>query len=67
MMSSTWTREMVEMVKVVEMVENVNHLDKGDGGDLAHGDVKGGELAEGEEGGQAGVVPSQSCLATLLC
>ena len=42
-----------------EMVENVNHLDKRDGRDLAHGDVKRGELAEGEEGGETGVVPSQ--------
>ena len=44
---------------MVEMVENVIHLDERDGRDLAHRDVKRGELAEGKEGGETGVVPSQ--------
>ena len=47
--------------------EDADDLDEGDGGDLAHGDVKRGELAQGEEGGEAGVIPSQPCLANSLC
>ena len=39
--------------------KDVDDLDKGDGGDLAHGDVKRHELAEGEKRGEAGVVPGQ--------
>ena len=31
--------------------EDADDLDEGDGGDLAHGDVERGELAQGEEGG----------------
>ena len=41
--------------------EDADDLDEGDGGDLAHGDVERGELAQGEEAGEAGVVPGQPC------
>ena len=41
--------------------QDADNLDEGDCGDLAHGDVERGELAQGEEGGETAVVPGQPC------
>ena len=54
-----WCQEMIIASK--KRIENtVIDLDKGDGGYLAHWYIEEGELAEGEKGGEAGVVPGQS-------
>ena len=44
--------------------QDADDLDEGDGGYLAHGDVERGELAQGEEAGEARIIPGQSWFAT---